>query len=251
MRLKNISIAVIGLLVVFGGIIISDAMGYWQTESTKTPAVFSDGIYEGLPNPGDIRGSYTFSDIEKAFGIKSELIAEAFGLSTDNSESIQAKNLEEIYGDMSQDIEIGTGSLRLFVSLYTDLPYESEDYIFQSGVDVLIKEDKWNEEKALYMDGHIIDLPSDEVDAKSNLTGDLYQESDIESSEAEHEETVAVRGKTSVRDLLDFGLSIDEIEGVLGLEIQNENMLIRDICSQNNLEFSEVKEIFNNMLEVN
>lgn len=250
MRLRSLGVAIIGVLVVFGGILVSDAMGLWQSESTKTPAKFSDGAYEGLPDPGDIRGSYTFQDVENAFDIKAELIAEAFALTTDSPDSIQAKNLEEIYGEIREGVEIGTGSLRLFVSLYTGLPYESDDYLLESAVDVLIREDKWNEEKAAYMVGHILVLDPDFIEI--NNEDNSLDENQIRSEdpEEEHEQTVAVRGKTSVKDLMDYGISLEAIEEVLGVSVDNENMLVRDICSQNSLNFSEVKEIFNEMLGV-
>ena len=55
-------------------------MGWWQTESTKEAAVFTSGEFAGQANPADIRGSYTFGDVEKNFGIPAALLAQAFGV---------------------------------------------------------------------------------------------------------------------------------------------------------------------------
>ncbi len=39
------------------------------------------------------------------------------------------------------------------------------------------------------------------------------------------------------------------IEDIIGFEIKNENMLIRDECEANGLNFSEIKSLINELLE--
>jgi hypothetical protein len=55
MTLNSKPLALIILVVLFGGILFSSAMGWWQTESTKEAATFSEGEFAGQPNPADIR----------------------------------------------------------------------------------------------------------------------------------------------------------------------------------------------------
>ena len=57
MTLTSKPLTAIILVFLFGGILFSSAMGWWQTESTKQAATFSEGEFAGLPNPADIRGS--------------------------------------------------------------------------------------------------------------------------------------------------------------------------------------------------
>ncbi|NCP86444.1 MAG: hypothetical protein CO094_02340 [Anaerolineae bacterium CG_4_9_14_3_um_filter_57_17] len=111
MILKSKMLAVVLVTFLFGGILISSAFGWWQTESTKQPATFSEGEFAGQANPADIRGSYTFGDISAAFAV-----------SNANPAAYPVKNLETIYADSPQ--EIGTGSVRLFVAFYTGLPFD-------------------------------------------------------------------------------------------------------------------------------
>ena len=80
MTLNSKSLAVIILVVLFGGILFSTAMGWWQTTSTKVAANFTEGEFAGQANPADIRGSYTFGDVEKNFGVPASLLAEAFAI---------------------------------------------------------------------------------------------------------------------------------------------------------------------------
>ncbi|WP_066497487.1 hypothetical protein [Abyssisolibacter fermentans] len=239
MKIKNSVLIGAIVIILFGGIYFSDFMGWWQTESSKQPVKFKTGEFEGMPNPEDIRGSYSFKDIENAFGVEAKIIAKAFNIQTDQPSDMKAKDLEEIYSNLGQDIEIETGSVKLFVSLYTGLPYEGDDYISLQAVELLKEEGKWTEELQRSLADRIIDLPS------------ATQENTVVSQEdeEEHEEEQVVKGKTTVKDAIEWGLTIEEIEEVVGGTIENVNLLIRDICIENGVSFSEAKTKLNDMLE--
>ena len=124
-RIKTTTLGLVILAAMFGGIAISMAAGYWKTESTKEPVKIKEGEFAGLPNPADIRGSYTWADVAKAFAIPVEKVLEAFG-ATDPTQ--KANSLEAKYaGTLPEGLEIGTGSVRLFAALYTGLPYEADE----------------------------------------------------------------------------------------------------------------------------
>ena len=137
MTLTSKPLATIVLVILFGGILFSNTMGWWQTESTKEAATFTEGDFAGLPNPADIRGSYTFGDVEKNFGVPAATLAQAFGVSSDDPSAFGVKDLETIYAD--QEYEIGTASVRFFVALYTGLPYEvvGDIYLPKRAVEML------------------------------------------------------------------------------------------------------------------
>src|SRR5512143_2622329 len=78
MTLTSKSLAAILVVLMFGGIAFSSAMGWWVTESTKIPATFTNGEFAGQANPADIRGSYTFGDIANSFDITPQVLAQAF-----------------------------------------------------------------------------------------------------------------------------------------------------------------------------
>ena len=51
-----------------------------------------------------------------------------------------------------------------------------------------------------------------------------------------------VKGGTTFNDLLEWGLSVEEIEFVLGMEMGARSMTVRDFLMEKELEFSEYKE---------
>src|SRR5512143_1822897 len=84
MTLTSKTLAALVAAILFGGIFFSSAMGWWQTESTKEAAKITSGEFAGQANPADIRGSYTFGDVEKNFGVPPAVLAEAFGVKDSN-----------------------------------------------------------------------------------------------------------------------------------------------------------------------
>ncbi len=158
LHLNSFAIVVIILILLFGGIQISKVTGLWSTEADKTPQKFEQGPAVGHYNPEDIRGSYTFADIENSFNIPSATIAEAFGIQTQTPRTIKVKELKEIYADLPAGMEIGTSSVRFFVALYNNLPYESEDGIPASAVEILKRDGKWNADTETRLQGKILNI---------------------------------------------------------------------------------------------
>ena len=138
MTLTSKPLSVILIVLMFGGIMFSSAMGWWATESTKEPVRFTEGEFAGMANPADIRGSYTFGDISNSFDVTPEVLAQAFGITSDDPAAFALKDLETIYLD--SEYEIGTASVRLFVAFYTGLPLDTtgeEIYLPQFAVHIL------------------------------------------------------------------------------------------------------------------
>src|SRR6056297_713177 len=127
MKLRSPQIALLSLIFVFGGILVSMLTGLWQSESSKVPATYTSGEFSGQYNPADIRGSYSFADVASAFGVPADVLVEAFGFETyENPENLQIKLFEDVYGVIDGK-EIGTDSMRLFVALYLVRPYSPEE----------------------------------------------------------------------------------------------------------------------------
>ncbi len=138
---KTIGILVVASFVV--GIAAAELSGLWKTESTKEPISIKEGEFAGMPNPSDIRGSYTWSDVAKAFGFDVSLALKAFGAS---DPLVKVNTLESIYegASLPEGAEIGTDSVRLFVSLLTGLPHSPEESTILpfSAIEVLRAEGK-------------------------------------------------------------------------------------------------------------
>lgn len=156
MRIGKAGILISIVVIVFGGIAVSDALGLWVTESTKEPVKIASGEFKGLSDPNDIRGSYTFADIEKSFSVKVASLAEAFGIEGTDEEkaSYKCNGLEEKYAGLSQ--EIGTDSVRLFVGLAAGLPVEKGSYLPETASNWLLENAQLSEEDKQYLSDHTI-----------------------------------------------------------------------------------------------
>jgi hypothetical protein len=228
-------------IILFGGIGFTTAMNWWQTESSKTPAKFSEGEAAGHFNPADIRGSYTFADIERNFAVPAAELAVAFAIDTDDPGSVGLKDLETIYATTAtaEDVEVGTASVRLFVALYTGLPYEitEETFLPQPAVKLLIARGGLTDEQIQYLQSHTVGelIPAEAVEETPAPTLPASDTQDNTSDER------LIKGKTSFQEVLDWGVSQDTIEAVLGVAIPNRLTKIKDFCLEKGLEFETVK----------
>ena len=100
MTLRSKHVVPIVLAVFILGIGGTMIFNLWQTTSSKVPATYSSGEFAGEYNPADIRGSYSFGDIEEAFAVPVTALAEAFAVvDTENPAAFLCKSLEELYGE--------------------------------------------------------------------------------------------------------------------------------------------------------
>lgn len=244
-RLRPLSMAIVAVILLFGGIAASDVLGYWITKSTKVPATYTSGEFAGSYNPADIRGSYSFGDINRNFEVPLEHLARAFGLKEgENAEEFQCKELETIYEEAAQKgYEVGTDSVRVFVALYKGLPMElpEDTYLPRSAAQILKENAVLTPEQVEYLNTHAIDVEK------------LGAVSVGESVEAvEHNEDgseTLVKGKTTFREIMDWGVSKEEIEQVIGTGMPNATFTVRDFCVQQGMEFAPIKEALQKVID--
>lgn len=240
---KTIAIAVAATFV--AGIGLSMATGIWKTESTKIPARYESGVYTGEFNPADIRGSYSFADIESSFGIPADELAKAFGLEYEgDSGAILAKSLETWYGPTADGGEIGTDSLRVFVSLYTGRPYAGEENTRLPATSFEYLKDKLSSDQIDFVLSIIADVISSDV-----TSNQVAPDSSVPAETVHAPVSVGVKGNTTFADLLTWGLTRKEIEDVLGMEMGATGMTIRDFAIANGKEFSLYKTEFQRILD--
>jgi len=191
-KISTRTLGIVTVVVLFGGIGISMFMGLWNVESSKQPALIRQGEFIGQPSPSDIRGSYTWADVSKAFGIPSNLLMEAFGSSsaTDKVSLLEAQYV----GKVPDGQEVGTDSVRQFVSFYTGLPHIAEEgtLLPRSAIMVLRRE------------GKDTSLGFEEVASKAISIGD--KPAVLGQGVAQSDSTtISLTGKTTFKDLLDAG----------------------------------------------
>jgi hypothetical protein len=142
MKIRAYGLAIFLIVFVFGGITVSDQLGWWQTTSQKVPVTIDNGDFAGQADPMDIRGSYLFTEIENNFDVPLADLASAFQLSESQAASFKAKDLESI-DFATPEKDIGTGSIRTFVAFYigmspdqitvSDLPASAVMVLLENG----------------------------------------------------------------------------------------------------------------------
>jgi len=247
MKLRSPQIAILSFLFVFGGILISMLAGAWQSESSKIPAAYTSGEFEGEYNPADIRGSYTFSDIAEAFGVPADMLVEAFGFKErENAEELQIKLFEDVYGIIDGK-EIGTDSMRLFVALYLERPYTPEEGtgLPARAIEILREKNKIDQERAATLtDKYSVAITGIAVD-------EAVESLEATESAEEYAEDPTIKGKTTFRDLMDWGLTKAEIEEIIEMPIGPPTQALRDFFLEQGVEFSEYKEELQSRIDEN
>lgn len=234
MRQFNISgkILALSIVLLFGlSIVGSMIIGYWRTESSKIPTRIEGGPFAGAYDPAAIKGSYTFKDIESAFKIPVAQLAEAFAFAVSGEpETTQPKSFEAY--PQPVEGEVGTDSIRLFVSLYTSIPYEAEEdtRLPYSALALLRREDKIDEERwAELKDRYGVEMgsPSGMSEAPISESGSILE----------------IKGNTTYGQLFDAGLTALTIEEVIGIKAGNRDQAIKDHLEAEGLEFSQYKTL--------
>lgn len=241
MRIKANLAAVFLPILFFTVILFTTISGTWKTESSKIPVRFETGENAGAYNPADIRGSYSLQDIENAFEIPVEILAKAFGFrDEENPSAIQVKELEERYGVMD-NLEVGTDSVRWFTALFLGLP-------FDPGEDTGLPQPALNQLRSVAgLDPAVLEILQDRVVNLEQL--ELSSGTDNETDDYIDIESRQIKGSTLFGDLLDWGLSEEAIEEVLGGPMGERTQFVRDYCINKGIEFSTVKTRFQLLLD--
>ena len=233
MKLQSKTLGLIILVILFGGIFGSSALDLWKTQSTKVPNRLQEGEAAGEYNPEDIRGSYQFGRISDLFDIPLDVMSSAFGLPPGvDAAGFQCGDLESLYGELGDDVEIGTGSVKFFVALYSGIPYElpEDDYLPEQAVEILKNHASLTEEQIVFLNAHALDV------------SDIQHDIEIEVEEETRSDGARiVQGQTTFANLLDWGVPEETIASIIGDEVFNPLSKVRDYCDENGLEFSTIK----------
>jgi len=255
MKIKSWHMGLIVLIVIFGGIAMTMAFNLWNTRgggggqgsgngqgsgSDQAPVTFKVGEFAGKYNPADIRGAYSFGHISELWEIPLTELGTAFGLEAiENLASFRCKDLHEAYANLEEDVEIGTGSVKAFVALYTGLPYTlaDDEYLPQSAVELLKAKANLTEDQVVFLDTHSVDISGLRIVEPSPIT-----EGVIPTEEYETSTEMVITGNTTFGDLIAWGLPKQEIEAIIGRELPATSMTIRDFTIQKGLGFGHIKE---------
>ena len=238
MKIKSGALGLVVLAVILGGVGITMMFNLWQTQSSKVPVTFQEGEFAGRYDPADIRGSYSFGDISELFAIPLADLVTAFSLEdAADPGDYQLKDIEAVF--YLTDGMVGVDSVRTFVSLYTGLPYRLDEttYLPDAAVAVLRDRAVLTVEQTAFLDSHGIDLAGEGLAEPAmpmeECTGDMET---METAAGE------VKGKTTFRELLDWGLPEADIKAVVGGELPALTTRVRDHAVAQGLDFAAVRE---------
>lgn len=237
MRINILSVGIIMVIILFGGIGSTMAMDIWSTTSSKTPIKFKDGYAAGSYNPTDIRGSYTFSDIARLFKIDLHVLYQAFNLPEDtDGTKIKSKDLEMMYETSS--VDIGNESIQIFVALYKNLPIElGETYIPKKAATLILQKNRQlTARQRTYLNTHTIDL------SKVKKTKGT-------SSQVADESENVVNGSATFQKAMDAGVTKKQIETIINADMPPSNQTIKDYCIENGLSFPTIKDQLNKLID--
>ncbi|MGF7186845.1 hypothetical protein GGQ84_002979 [Desulfitispora alkaliphila] len=224
MRINSKLMGFIIVTIIIGGIFGANALELWQTqrggEQLRT-AVATE--------PEEIRGNFRFQDISDQFEIPLEVVLRAFCFENHPMGShIRSGDIEDIYHEVvGIDEDIGNGSVQFFVALYTGNTPQliEETFLPDKAVEILL-------------DKGISQEWEDYIKEHSVTIGDL---SDVDIDTFVEKEDFAIKGVTTFRDILNQGVSQEEIEEVLGGIMPNPLMTIRDYCEDRGIGFGGMR----------
>lgn len=239
--IKGWMVAVAIFVVMFGGIYLTIGTGHWTTTRDSEPVRLDSGEYD----PADIRGSYTYSEIEEFFGVPADVLFNAFMIPENlRQPDFQVKSMEDLFAPVEIDgvaIEVGTDLVRTFTSFYTGLPYESEEttYMPMSAVKALIEEQKLNAEQQAYWQAHTFEL----VLTEGTPEGEI-----VAVEEHEEEGEVSIKGGTTMGELVQYGLTKEQFKEITGIDMPGSAVGLRDFVTQNGLDMETVKTALEELL---
>jgi len=142
--------------------------------------------------------------------------------------------------------EVETETVKAFVSLYSDIPYVSEEttHLPLSAVNTLLKKEKLTEEEKKYWENHSFKMErigqGTEISTLGEESQEIQQVPEVTDSETE---LISITGRTAINELISMGIDEQTSRELIGLPIpEDRNISIRDYASSQGLEFSVIRE---------
>lgn len=241
MKISHIHLLIAIIVIIGGGIGLASQMNLFETLRSAEPMKLTENTYD----IADIRGSYTLEEIETYYRVPSEAIIEAFNLKPDtNPSTFQLKDLKEIYQPVEIEgaaYTVETDTVKVFASLYSDIPYTSEETFFlpETAVAYLIRENKLTREGEDYWTKHTFDL----ILIESGQEATVIEGETRDEPVVLEEETVSITGRMTIAEIMAMGIDSETFKEITGLDIpEDKTVSIRDFFTSQELEFSVFKE---------
>jgi hypothetical protein len=235
MAIKSTSLGFLIFVTLIGGMFLGSALDLFNMESARSQFNQQSQLSPPELTPEDIRGSHRLGEISAGFDIPLELLKQAFLLPDEiDASNFRCGDLEALYADLGDDIEIGTGSVKLFAAFYSGEPYamDDEDYLLSDAVEILLSTGTLTEEQLQYLQTHTLD--------SSGLTVSFEAvAAEFLSEEHADENGFTIQGRTTFADLYAWGIPQGVVEEIVGR--RDPEGTIREYCEIEGLRYSEIK----------
>lgn len=236
MKVTSKPMALIIFIAIFGGIGLTSAVNLWQDGSSRTPRTLTQGETAGQYDPADIRGSSTFGEVSSYFNIPLEVLKAAFHVSAEKDiTGTPLKDMADFAPDMSPH------SVGMFAAFYNGLPFDpgEEAYLSSDAAAILIQHGKLTPEQRAYLDAHTL---KDIGVRDGQITPTILAVQTIPAETKGSNAPKTITGTTTFQDLLDWGMSKETIEKIIGAALPDVKKAVRDYISDQGLEFRSYKD---------
>jgi hypothetical protein len=226
----------------------------------KEPLRFKDGPFAGEAIPADIRDSYTLADTAFFYQLPLDVLGGAFMIPPQYVDLIRHSDLKKVYKSLALNgKELGNSSVIMFVSLFKGMPFEPREptYLLEMAVQTLKERGNLSEEQVKYLDQHTVMLSEiGQVDF-SFVESAEDKDAGVSPIPPTNEEedpflmsVLKVDSQTTFQDVLDVGISMRIILEIIGAEkIGYLGQSIKIYCEVNGLDFNQVKDQLNQLLD--
>jgi hypothetical protein len=220
------------ILIFAAALAIFGIVYYYQTEESHgEDRLLSSEKLDSL-DATSISGSTNLQDIIDIYEIDEDDMRSAFLLEDSiNLYNFETKDLESYYTNIDESIDLGNEAVQAFVALYKGLDYYiSEIYLPESAISLLISLNKLNADQIAHFETYTV----------SNI------ETDLTALSVEEDEGVS--GNTTLQDLINSGLTLEQLEEIGGTKIEDTNIYLKDYAEENGLSYGFVKDQVNILL---
>ncbi len=205
-----------------------------QSEEAQILEKLSTEVTE-VHDINEIRGSFTLTELENIYKVPAGAFIESFLLDKSTNTSIfRLRDLKELYNSYEIDgteYHVETDMVKVFVSLYTGIPYISHEtfYLPETAVNYLLDNNRLSSAVENYWKEHTFDLASLKINESAAAPIEI--------------KTFSLTGNTTVADLLSMGMDEEMFQGIVGAKVpEDKRITIRNFLVQHGLGFDDVKE---------
>lgn len=211
-RIKWLAYGVVTLVIFFGSVFVAQQTGIWKTSYSTAAEALMDA--SGEKNPANIKGSLTLEMVSQEFNVPIDAFIRRFNLPSDVDPTAMLR-------DIVHPLNLETEDIRLFV----------EEYLEKGEAAVV--------------------TPTPELETQPTAEQPAVESveptpGETPTSEAEPAATkqpqLDIRGKTTIGELLNYGMSKEQFKEITGIDMpEDQAVILKDFAAAQGLDMDTLK----------